>query len=276
MTCFKVGDRVAACAPSFGKKGAPNYGAFQEKVLIPANSVSAIPASMSFTDASMLPMAVRTSWQSLYNLGVPNHAKYAETDKQGILIWSAASAMGATSIQIARSLGFHVYATASKRHHEYLASLGRGPGKITLFDYSDKDVVAQIVCAGKADRVVVDKAILCSGSHTPCIRVLDGLKGGKGVLAKVSSMPFSLSMLWWRIFPRWGGTSLTFCGPANNAENEAMLTFVFNEWLGPNLVDGSVVPAPHPRVIHGGVEKIGAALDALKAGVSGEKLIVEM
>lgn len=42
-------------------------------------------------------------------------------------------------------------------------TLGCGPGKVTLFDYNDPQVVAQIVQAAKDDSVVVDKAILAAG-----------------------------------------------------------------------------------------------------------------
>src|SRR5579859_4538219 len=72
----KPGTRVAAFAPCFFTKGAPDYGAFQEKVLVPASNVTALPKSLSFNEASVLPMAVVTAWSGWYSIGIPRDTRY--------------------------------------------------------------------------------------------------------------------------------------------------------------------------------------------------------
>jgi NADPH:quinone reductase-like Zn-dependent oxidoreductase len=225
----------------------------------------------------MLPMAVSTGWLAFFNLGIPKEASYQESDKKGILIWSVASSVGSATLQIAKSMGFHVYATASPKHHEYLQTLGNGPGKITLFDYNDKDVVAKIVKAAKDDGIVLDKAILATGSIDKCVQVLKQTKGDSSVLAKIASIPWSFGLLWWNVFPKWRKTSVTFVEPIGTVdEKKATYQFMFNKWLKEKLVDGGLVPSPKAQVMQGG---IGAAQEGLvewKKGVSGVKVVIEI
>ena len=57
----KKGARVTAFAPCFFKQGAPDYGAFQKRVLVPAENAVELPESMSFSEATLLPMAAVTT-----------------------------------------------------------------------------------------------------------------------------------------------------------------------------------------------------------------------
>ncbi len=59
---FKRGTRLAALAQTFFVQDAPDYGAFQAKALIPAANVAPLPDSVSFNEASLLPMSVVTAW----------------------------------------------------------------------------------------------------------------------------------------------------------------------------------------------------------------------
>lgn len=61
---FKKGARVLAFAVPFYKQGQPDankYGGFQQKVVVPVENVAVIPDSVSFVDASTLPMSVGVS-----------------------------------------------------------------------------------------------------------------------------------------------------------------------------------------------------------------------
>ncbi|KAL8894326.1 MAG: hypothetical protein Q9192_004414 [Flavoplaca navasiana] len=85
-TSFKPGTRVATFAQTFFAQGAPDYGAFQAKALIPATNVAPSPDS--------------------------------------VLVWGGASSIGSAAIQTAKMVGMTVYTTAIPKHHEYLKSLG--------------------------------------------------------------------------------------------------------------------------------------------------------
>lgn len=274
---FKIGDRVTAFAPCFFKNGSPDYGAFQEKVLVPQQFVASIPSSMSFDNAAMLPMAVSTAWLAFLSLGIPRDTQFKPSEKNGILIWSAASSVGSAVLQIAVSMGFNVYATASQKHHAYLQTLGKGPGKVTLFDYHDTEIVAKILGASHDDRVFIVHAIVAAGEVGPSITVLDKVKGGDDVLAKVASIPWANNLIWWQFFPKWGHTRVKFVEPmGDEAAKKETYQFIFHKWLTPKLVDGGFVPSPTPFLIEGGIESIQAGVDKWKEGVSGTKIIVKM
>ena len=142
---FKPGSRVAAFATGFFVQGAPDYGAFQKRVLIPAANTVPLPNRMSFNEGSLLPMSVITAWCGLENIGVPLDAAYTPADRKRVLVWGAASSVGSGAVQIAKLLGFTVYATASEKHHEYIRQLGASK----VFDYKAEGVVAGIVKAAK-------------------------------------------------------------------------------------------------------------------------------
>lgn len=74
------GTRVAAFAPCFFVQGAPDYGAFQTRVLVPAANAVPLPQGMGFPEASLLPLAVLTAWSGWYTVGLPRDTAYAPAD----------------------------------------------------------------------------------------------------------------------------------------------------------------------------------------------------
>lgn len=138
---FKPGMRVAAYALGFYKNNDMDYGSFQKRVLVPSANVVSLPEQISFNEAALLPMSVTTAWNGCYILGISHDTAYKPVDKQGMLVWGGASSMGTGAIQIAKSLGFTVYATASEKHHENLEGLGIS----RTFDYRNKNVVELVV-----------------------------------------------------------------------------------------------------------------------------------
>ena len=232
---------------------------------------------MTFNQASLLPLAVLTSWFSFFTCGVARDASFNTADKQGILIWGVGGSVGSIALQIAKSLGFCVYATASKKHHAYLQALGQGPGTVRLFDYKDKDVVQQIIRAVKDDGVKMHQAIeAAAGNLKDCICILRETRGDRSVTPKIACAPFSLALIWYRMLPTWwSGASIKFVHVEDD-KNAGTFHFVFRTWLGPKLASGALVPSPQVQVVPGGLAGIQAGLDILSKGVSGVKLVVEL
>ncbi|KAL8685243.1 MAG: hypothetical protein Q9218_007883, partial [Villophora microphyllina] len=115
---LKAGTRVAAFATTFFVQGKPDYGAFQKKVVVPATHVTPLPDSINFDEASILPMSVVTAWCGWYTLGLPlRDTIFGSADKKAMLVWGGASSIGSAAVQIAKMLGFTVFATASEKHH---------------------------------------------------------------------------------------------------------------------------------------------------------------
>jgi NADPH:quinone reductase-like Zn-dependent oxidoreductase len=110
---FKVGDRV------FGDLGLFRNGSFAEFVAAPATVFLAIPAAMSFEEASTLPHSAILAIQGLRRRTGP-------TIKPGdkVLIDGASGNVGPFAVQIAKSMGAEVTAVASTSKLDLVRQLG--------------------------------------------------------------------------------------------------------------------------------------------------------
>lgn len=266
----KPGTRVAAFAQTFFVQGAPDYGAFQKLAMIPANLVSAIPDSMTFNEASLLPMAVATAWGGFYTIGLPRNTHYSPADKQGMLVWGGASSVGSAVIQIAKTMGFSIYVAASEKHTAYLKTLGA----THVFDYKNPDIVSNIVAAAKADGVQINWGYDAVGQLALSTGVLSQAKSIDTV--KLASAVHPLQVAGWGDTKVPGVDVAFVAAPTDVDERAEHLKFITQGWLQEKLATGEFVPSPKIRVVPGGLEALNEALDILKAGVSGEKIVVEI
>lgn len=261
----KPGTRIAAFATTFLTKGLPDYGAFQTRVLVPAANTVPLPSNMTFNEATLLPMAVMTAWSGLYTIDVPRDTAYTAADKKGILIWGGASSIGSAAVQVAKSMGFSSYVTASEKHHDYLKGLGASE----VFDYKSEDAVGSIVKAAKADGVTVQVGFDAVGQVGSCLDVLKELKGG-GTAKLGTAVPPPEDM------PTAEGVEVRFVSaPGDTEARTEHFHFLFGVWLKEKLGKGEYVPSPKVQVVGAGLESINKGLDELKGGVSGVKLVVE-
>ena len=261
------GTRVTAMGPCFFVKGSPDYGALQTYALVPAVNAAPLPHGLSFTEASMLPMAVTTVWSGWYSIDLARDTAFSANDKQGILVWGAGGSIGSTAVQVAKLMGFRVYATASEKHHEYLKGLGAS----RLFDYKSEGVVESIVKAAQEDGVsLVTGFAAAIGSLGSCISILKETKGS-GTAKLASAVHITPDT------PTAEGIEVKFISaPTDPRERTDFFHFVFNVWLKEKLENGQLVPSPKIKVVPGGLEAVNSALDELKAGVSGIKLVLEL
>ncbi|CAI6332926.1 unnamed protein product [Periconia digitata] len=259
------GSRVIAFASSFYQNGSPDHGAFQKYALAQSESVVALPDALSFKEGAVFPLAVMTALTAWTTVGIPLDTKYAPQDKQAVLIWGAASSVGAFAVQSAKTLGFTIYATASAKHHEYIKKLGAH----AVFDYKASDVVSQIVDAVRRDGVNLHTThCVVNESLQPTLHVLKETKGDAA--AKVAHSPVLP-----KDHPTLDKTEIKFNFPSmNKAVRDKHMYQCFHGWLQDGLRSGSVVPSPSIQVEGGGLEGLNPALDKLKAGVSGIKIVV--
>ena len=263
----KPGARIAGFATAFYARGEPDYGAFQTCVLVPAANVVPLPDSMSFNEASLLPMSVATAWNGWYSIGVPRDTAYTAADKKGMLVWGGASSVGSGAVQVAKLMGYHVYVTASEKHHEYMRSLGA----TRTFDYKSQDVVKSIVRVVKEDGVVLQTAFDAVGQLEYSMEVMNELR--EGATAKVASASLIKDDS-----PKIEGVEATFVqAPSDGKAREENFHFIFRVWLKEKLASGEFVPSPKIKVVGKGLESLQAGLDELKnLGASGVKLVVEL
>lgn len=262
----KIGTRVTAFAQAFFEQGNPDYGAFQKKVLVPASSVCPLPDGMSFNEGAILPMAVQTSMAAWYTIGLARDTKVTPEDKKGVLVWGGSSSVGGAGVQQAANMGYVVYATASLQHHEYVKKLGASK----VFDYKDSDVVKNIVTAAKRDGITIDLAYDAAGALQSILEILNAAKGDD--VAKLASA-VSLGPQ----PPIVEGVNIKFvAAPKDPAERSEWCQWLYWTWLKEKLLTREFLPSPTIKVVDGGLGSANKALDELKGGVSGVKLVLEV
>jgi NADPH:quinone reductase-like Zn-dependent oxidoreductase len=212
--------RVAAYAASVWKSCDPDYGAFQERCLIPWQHAVPLPdEGMSWNHAATLPVAVEVPLNAWDVMGIPRvgeatasapvSAGSTGTDTNGgkqknnmekseaLLIWGASSSVGTMGVQTARLLREDpnssfaaVYAAAGSANKSYVGSLGAD----RVFDYKDSRVVDAIVSAAKEDGLAIRHCFLATGQLAPCQAVLKAFlgedqEGKKTKTVKIGSAP---------------------------------------------------------------------------------------
>jgi NADPH:quinone reductase-like Zn-dependent oxidoreductase len=127
-----VGPGVRMYAPGDEVFGMPLFpkpaGAYAEYVVAPPRHFARKPATLDHVTAAGLPLAGLTAWQSLVDFANVQPG-------QRVLIHAAAGGVGHLAVQIAKSRGAHVVATASAKKHDFVRSLGADE----LIDYRTED-----------------------------------------------------------------------------------------------------------------------------------------
>ena len=127
VTGLQVGDAVVGFLPMDAD------GAAAEYVLAPAEVLTAAPSTVPLADAAALPSVGLTAWQALFDHG-------GLTAGQRVLVNGAGGAVGGYAVQLARSAGAHVVATASPSS---LARV-RTDGADEVVDHTTTDVLTAV------------------------------------------------------------------------------------------------------------------------------------
>ncbi|KAJ7130309.1 NAD(P)-binding protein [Mycena epipterygia] len=123
---FTAGDKV------FGSS--LRIGTLTEYAVIPSESMVSVPPNISAVEAAGLGIVVATAYQGLV-------AKLKIESGQTVFINGGSSGVGLSAIQIAKSMGCKVVATASGRNKELLLSLGVDE----FIDYTEAPLVEQLI-----------------------------------------------------------------------------------------------------------------------------------
>ncbi len=289
---FRVGDRVVAFAAGGNEnRNRASEGAFQRYVVVLAHMASPIPDSLSYEDASVLPLGLSTASCGLFQkdfLALQHPSADARPTGKTLLIWGGATSVGCNAIQLAVNGGYEVFATASPRNADYLKSLGASQ----VFDYHRKRVVNEIVEALKG-RTLAGAFAIATGSTSLCLDIVRRARGDKFVA--VAAGPISLTdvgaggML--QVLPmlprmllaglsdtlkaRTGGIGTKFIWGGSLVDNEVGPA-VFVDFLPRALAEGRFVAAPPAMVVGAGLEALEAGFEAQRRGVSARKVVVSL
>lgn len=263
VTKFQVGDRVAGLAD----------GGLQEYVPLAEHLTAAIPNSLSWEEASVLPMGVSVSTKMLFHKEMlalnfpslePTHNNNSH-QRETVLIWGGSTSMGSCAIQLAVAAGYEVITTASPHNFDYVKTLGASQA----FDHSSPTVKEDLLAAFKGKTIagaVANGAALEAGSFVveTCAEVVKSCPGKKFV---------AMTMV-----PSWGpsfeGVQCKFSEPLRG--DKALASAVFHDYLPEALTTGAFRAMPKAEVFGKGLEAAQGAMEFLKQGVSAKKVIVTL
>lgn len=184
VTHVKPGDRVVAFADEF-LCHKPTHGMFQQYVTVSTDYCCAIPDSISFTDASALPLGLVTAAGMLYetvtlNLKWPDASLKASESQEVLIVWGGSSSVGACAIQLAKASGYRVIGIASKQNFDLMDQCGSEAN----FDYKNESMIED-VCNFVQEKgwtlAGIAAAIMAEDVFKACGKIAQRLPGHKFV-----------------------------------------------------------------------------------------------
>ena len=280
---FKPGDRVIGqCMNVVGKNG-PCEGGFQEYVVVKANVCGKIPASMTFEQAAVYPLAVGTAVGGLFEsthlgLQLPTFPAQKSSGKT-VLIWGGSTSVGSNAVQLAVAAGYEVISTSSPRNFE----LVKGLGASAVFDYNASDVEEVILSALKGKDLAGAFAIgsmhgannsaaacdMCMEIVAKCPSTAATAQGGAGPGRKfvaAAMMPSDKKV---------EGVEAKFVNGISLADDDLGLA-IYRDFLPKALEAGTYQVAPQPEVVGKGLESIQKGIDAMAQPISAKKIVVSI
>jgi NADPH:quinone reductase-like Zn-dependent oxidoreductase len=281
VTRFKVGDRglgfSAHESSTRGKLKTAEDSAFRSHVLVAENVASKIPDSMSYAEASTLPMGVSVAATGLFdkeNLGLdlPKLDFEKRKTEQWVLITAGSSSIGACAIQLAVSAGYNVVSSSSPANFDFVKDLGASHA----FDYSRSgEELSRELVEFFQDKMLV--GCLCIGSFNDTEGTVEKLCGQ--IVAKTKK-PDHLARRFVACVSRppehmpEGVESAFVMGCSLKTTNIGHA--IYADFLPEALEKGQFKPTPPPLVVGHGLESIQAAMDRQRQGVSARKVVVTL
>ncbi|WP_281534534.1 zinc-binding alcohol dehydrogenase family protein [Cryobacterium breve] len=210
VTRFQAGDRVVGYAAGQERlRNNSEEGGFQRYVTVLERVCAELPEDVTFEQAAVLPLGVSTAAAGLYEkdqLALPLPTSSPSPRGDVVLVWGGSTSVGSNAVQLARASGYTVIATAGRRNHDFVRSLGAE----AIFDYRDPDVDQQIVEA-LGHRHLAGTMAIGAGSLTHALHIVGRTTGTNNIasaypdpLTRVRS--FLARARGIRVTSIWGGT----------------------------------------------------------------------
>ncbi|EXL39676.1 hypothetical protein FOCG_17731 [Fusarium oxysporum f. sp. radicis-lycopersici 26381] len=262
---LKKGQRVMGYCMGLGLND-NRFAAYQHFCLVHETLVAPVPDHIKLTNAVVLPLAITTVAVSLYHpdhLSLPLPQKSPVSTGKTILIWGGSSSVGATAIQLMVASGFKVIATASKRNHDLVKSLGAS----TVLDYSSPTIVDEAVAVLKDhDLVACYDAISEPETMAPLGAILDQLGPRDVCFVRPPTTEISKNIRY----------TMSFAFELLNDKGRPIADHIWHKFVPEALAEGRLRTKPDPVVVGKGLESIQEGLNKLHKGVSAQKLVIEV
>ncbi|GAP88091.1 putative alcohol dehydrogenase-like protein [Rosellinia necatrix] len=250
---FKPGDRVAA----FHEMLTPG-GSYAEYAVAWQHTTFHIPAHTTFEEAAAIPLAAMTAAVGLYlRLGLPQPWTPA-TEAIPLVIYGAASAVGAYAIQLARRSGVHPLICVAGQSAAHVEG---------LIDRSQGDVVVDYRGGDDALVAALKAAIVDTGK--PLLYAFDAVseRGSYANLGKVLADGARLTLVLpggdYSVLPAGVTHSMTNVGTVHKDDKD--FGHVYFRYLARGLQERWFAPQPHV-VVPGGLAGVQGALEDLRDG----------
>ncbi|MEX2587455.1 MAG: zinc-binding dehydrogenase [Actinomycetota bacterium] len=160
------GDEVYYTPEIFGN----SHGSYAEYNVVPAAIVARKPQNLSHEEAAAIPLAGGTAWEALVRR---LELRIGET----ILVHGGAGGVGSFAVQLAKSMGAYVFATASAANLDFLGELGADHP--IAYDSEDFVAVVEGETGGGVDAVFdtaghdnVGRSLNCTRAYYHCTDIM--------------------------------------------------------------------------------------------------------
>ena len=270
VTRLRQGERVVAHAMGLERsRNRPAEGAFQRYIVLMAHMVSAIPDTLSYAQAAVLPLGLSTAASGMFghdHLGLTLPTVSAPQRDGAVLVWGGSTSVGSNAIQLARSAGYEVLATASPHNFDYVRSLGASEA----FDYRSPSAVAEVIDA-VGDRPLTGALAIGSRSLSATLAIASKVAGHPRVATAQRTPADQVRARWQRL----GGNHVSLIW-GGSLKDDQVGPAIYSEFLPAALANGTYRAAPDAVIVGQGLESIPKAIDQLRAGVSASKLVVSI
>jgi NADPH:quinone reductase-like Zn-dependent oxidoreductase len=273
---YNTGDRVVGAASPLRPRPNGLYATsgFQQYVVITLPAASKIPAGVAYTDASVLPLATNTAASCLFpqdmlGLDLPVLENKPTGSKGTLLVWGASSSVGIIGVQLARAAGYHVLGIASTHNHD----LVRSAGATTVFDQAEGDLISKVTDHLKStDTPIVGAyaAIANEATLVPLCEILHACTEAGLLTRKFIASVFPNTEQYAR-----HGVEIKLNFASALGDDKSVERKVW-QWVEHGLASGEMKCLPPPQVVGNGLESVDGAVEMMKRGVSGKKLVVAL
>lgn len=268
---FRVGDRVVGLAMSIAEDvNNPTEGAFQLYTVLREHLATPLPSSLSFEQASVIPLALATAGYGLFHgeflgLDMPTvpARRATEGKPRAVIVTGGATSVGSNGVQLAVAAGYEVISTASPKNFDYVKKLGAQH----VFDYhEDAQALATKIVGVLDGRSLAGALAIGEGSIELSAAVMERHADTTHRFIAAANPPSGA-------IP---GVQVRFIDSKDVAQPNGHIARIWKDYLPQALEEGHFVALPEASVVGKGLEKIQEAMDLQMQGVSAKKIVVSL
>ncbi|XXG99353.1 hypothetical protein Hte_005690 [Hypoxylon texense] len=301
VTRFNVGDRVLGNAIALSKESnRAAEGGFQLYTILRDHMAAPTPPDVTDEQACVLGLGLGTAAYGLFHkdyLGldlpqVPPRPTTSTTSgkPRAVIVTGGSSSVGSNAVQLAAAAGYEVLSTSSPKNFAYVQSLGA----THVFDYSS-ETLAQDLLRALEGRELAGAYAIGNGAVEACAAVMTRRGAAPATRKRVALAGSPIvreaipSFFGARVLAGVVGTALAsaarrlatgvdvrFIQVGDMTRPGGVVPRIYTDFLPRALAERRYVPAPPPRVVGKGLERIEEAMAIQMKGVSAQKVVVSL